>query len=120
MQTVKLFSVSVVRISHYSIRIWSSVVRILQILIPTALIIEWFSLNMCSLTVDDIRKNNFLRYVQCFRSELSDNVEGCTFLCQIANCGKSYKDKSGAIRHLKRKHSTFYQAIRANNEKPPE
>lgn len=71
---------------------------------------------MGSLTEYDVRKNNFLRYIQCFQIDVEDNK----LLCQITRCGKSYKDKSGAIRHLKIKHQEFYQAIRANNEKPPD
>lgn len=71
---------------------------------------------MGSLTEYDVRKNNFLRYIQCFQIDVEDNK----LLCQITSCGKSYKDKSGAIRHLKIKHQEFYQAIRANNEKPPD
>lgn len=65
--------------------------------------------------MDDIIISRSNQFIDCFKNETVENV-GRKFICQVSGCGNSYSDKSGAIRHLKKHHTDFYDAIKYNKE----
>lgn len=70
---------------------------------------------MAAISLDDVRIENFRKYLQCFEFKSASNGEN-KYFCRIKECNRSYKDKSASIRHLANNHSTFYALIQKNND----
>lgn len=66
---------------------------------------------MNALTLDDLRKANFTQIIQCFDSKQNELGVLCSLQCRIEKCSKKYKDKSGAIRHIRQNHRPYYNVI---------
>lgn len=67
------------------------------------------------ITLDDLRRFKYLQFLQCFASKQSADEDSVKFHCNIKKCNKIYRDKSGAIRHLRSNHKEYYDTIRENN-----
>lgn len=85
-----------------------------QTCIVTQLTDREYFITMASIGLEDLRSGNFVQYLECFEKKVEENV--LNFFCKVDGCKKSYKDKSGAIRHLQSKHKEYCELIQENNK----
>lgn len=65
--------------------------------------------------MDSIIEQDFSKmqnFTDCFASEINENK--IRYMCKFVDCGLTYCDKSGAIRHLKQGHKNVYECIKGN------
>lgn len=66
-------------------------------------------------SVESVKSNQIKSYIECFKENKSN--ERVLFDCLVKDCKSSYRDKSGAIRHIRVHHSDIRKEIEINKNK---